>query len=81
MLDNVNWHAIVAYAHYRRPRALQLYHILPVLVYLSLVYLPNLILIALAKQLAYCNLTNANSCMSIVKRVQRYPKLLACLSP
>ena len=56
-------------------------YVLSVFVYLSLVYLTNLVLIALAKLLAYNNLTNTNSCVSVVERVQQYSKPLASLLP
>ena len=81
MLDDADRHAVVAHAHHRRPCVLQLHHVFPVFVYLSLVYLANLVLIALVEPLAYGNSTDADSRVSVVKRVQRYSESLARLSP
>jgi hypothetical protein len=80
MLDNVNRYAVVADSYCSASRVLQLKKILLIFIYLSFINLPNLVLIAPAKRLAYLNLANLYCCVTVAQRMQLYTQLLACLA-
>jgi hypothetical protein len=65
MLYNINRNAVVADAYHRAAWVLQLNNILLFLIYLRFINLPNLVLIASAKRLAYLNLANAYCCVTV----------------
>jgi hypothetical protein len=72
MLDNVNQYAVVADSYCSASQVLQLEKILLIFIYLSFINLPNLVLIAPAKQLAYLDSANPYRCVTVAQRIQLY---------